>query len=54
MSHSPLLWDWPIDRQVAKVAATFEFAPQIEIAQALDSGESVIWSGTPRKGLVLP
>jgi hypothetical protein len=35
------------------MAATFEFAPQNEIAQALDSGESLIWSGAPRKGLVL-
>lgn len=35
------------------MAATFEFAPQNEIAQALDSGESLIWSGTPRKGLAL-
>ena len=35
------------------MAATFEFAPQNEIAQALESGESLIWSGTPRKGLML-
>jgi len=35
------------------MAATFEFSPQNEIAQALDSGESLIWSGAPRKGLVL-
>lgn len=35
------------------MAATFEFAPQNEIAQALESGESLIWTGTPRKGLIL-
>ena len=35
------------------MAATFASAPQNEIAQALDSGESLIWSGAPRKGLVL-
>lgn len=35
------------------MAATFEISPQNEIAQALESGESLIWSGTPRKGLML-
>lgn len=35
------------------MATTFEFAPQNEITQALESGESLIWSGTPRKGLML-
>lgn len=35
------------------MAATFDFASQNEIAQALDSGESLIWSGVPRQGVVL-
>lgn len=35
------------------MAANFELAPQSEIAQVLDSGESLIWSGTPRRGLAL-
>lgn len=35
------------------MAATFDLAPQNEIAQVLDSGESLIWSGAPRRGLVL-
>lgn len=35
------------------MAATLDFSPQNEIAQALDSGESLIWSGVPRQGLVL-
>jgi hypothetical protein len=32
---------------------TFGLAPQNEIAQALDSGESLIWSGAPRQVLLL-
>jgi Bacterial PH domain len=35
------------------MAASFAWSPQNEIAQALDSGESLIWSGVPRQGLVL-
>lgn len=35
------------------MAATFDLGSQNAIAQALDSGESLIWSGTPRHGLVL-
>jgi hypothetical protein len=35
------------------MSATFGFAGQNQIAQALDSGESLIWSGAPRKRLVL-
>lgn len=35
------------------MATTFGLAPQNEVAQALDSGESLIWSGAPRQGLVL-
>jgi Bacterial PH domain len=32
---------------------TFDLAPQNEIARTLDSGESLIWSGTPRQGMTL-
>jgi hypothetical protein len=35
------------------MATAFDLAPQTEIAQALDSGESLIWSGAPRQGLLL-
>src|SRR5437764_3168976 len=35
------------------MATTFALAPQNEIARALDSGESLIWSGTPRQGILL-
>jgi hypothetical protein len=35
------------------MSTTFALAPQNEIAQNLDSGESLIWSGVPRQGLVL-
>jgi len=35
------------------MATNFEFAPQSEIAQVLDSGESLIWSGAPHRGLAL-
>ena len=35
------------------MATSFDLAPQTEIARALDSGESLIWSGAPRQGLLL-
>jgi hypothetical protein len=35
------------------MATTFDLAPQNEIAQVLDSGESLIWSGAPRQGMLL-
>jgi hypothetical protein len=35
------------------MTVTFDLAPQNAISQALDSGESLIWSGAPRHGLVL-
>jgi hypothetical protein len=35
------------------MAANFELAPQSEITQVLDSGESLLWSGAPRRGLAL-
>lgn len=35
------------------MATAFDLAPQTEIAQAMDSGESLIWSGAPRQGLLL-
>jgi hypothetical protein len=35
------------------MSTTFALAPQNEIAQSLDSGESLIWFGVPRQGLVL-
>lgn len=35
------------------MVATFDLAPQNQIAQALDAGESLIWSGGPREGIVL-
>ena len=34
------------------MATSFDLAPQTEIARALDSGESLIWSGAPRQGLL--
>ena len=33
--------------------AAFDLAPQNEIAQTLDSGESLIWSGAPHQGMLL-
>jgi Bacterial PH domain len=33
--------------------APFDLAPQSEIARVLDSGESLIWSGAPRQGMLL-
>jgi hypothetical protein len=35
------------------MVTTFDLAPQNEIARALDSGESLIWSGAPRQGIFL-
>lgn len=35
------------------MALTFDLSPQNEIAQALSSGESLIWSGAPRRGVAL-
>ena len=35
------------------MAATFDLTSQTAIAQVLDSGESLIWSGSPRHGLTL-
>ena len=32
---------------------TFDLAPQNELAGVLDSGESLIWSGVPRQGILL-
>lgn len=35
------------------MVAAFDLAPQNQIAQVLDAGESLIWSGAPRQRLVL-
>ena len=32
---------------------TFALAPQNEITRVLDSGESLMWSGAPRQGMLL-